>query len=154
MIPLIAGIGIGSILAAVIGWFVAISNHRQAWINSLRDDIATYLKEIEKYYYTSHQVLLNDKEDRIKELAEKNNDARSAVLFIYSRILLRLNRNEALHISLASKLNQLRTVLSETPDSAQINELVMTAQDVLKREWEVTKFGPLAKPIMCWRGRK
>ena len=50
-IALIAALGIGLVLASVVGWWsakaVAISNHRQNWIYALRDDILTYLKEIE-----------------------------------------------------------------------------------------------------------
>ena len=42
MIALIAEIGIGSIIAGVISWIVAISNQRQQWINALREDIADY----------------------------------------------------------------------------------------------------------------
>lgn len=47
MIALLAGIGVGSIAAALIGWFVAISGHRQAWINLLRDDLASFLQQLE-----------------------------------------------------------------------------------------------------------
>src|SRR5882724_8918077 len=43
--------GIGSIIAGLISWRIAISNHRQAWINALRDDLATYLKELEVGHY-------------------------------------------------------------------------------------------------------
>lgn len=50
-IALIAAIGIGSIIAAIVGWWsakaVAISNHRQNWINALRDDLVTFLKEVD-----------------------------------------------------------------------------------------------------------
>lgn len=51
-IALIAAIGVGSIISAFIGHHVAISNHRQAWINALRDDIAEFIKLLERMAYT------------------------------------------------------------------------------------------------------
>jgi hypothetical protein len=47
MIAIISAIGFGSIVAAVVGWYGVISNHRQAWINALRDDLAMFLRELE-----------------------------------------------------------------------------------------------------------
>ena len=38
ILSVIAVIGVGSIVAAFIGWRVAISNHRQYWINALSED--------------------------------------------------------------------------------------------------------------------
>jgi hypothetical protein len=47
-LQLLAAFGFGSIVAALLGWFgakaVAISNHRQNWINALRDDLVAYLR--------------------------------------------------------------------------------------------------------------
>lgn len=59
-VALVAALGIGSIMAAVLGWFgskaVAISNHRQNWINALRDDIVAYLKAIE-IVHDEHSIM-------------------------------------------------------------------------------------------------
>jgi len=59
-ITLIAGVGIGSIVAALVGrWSaqaVTISNHRQNWINALRDDLVTYLREIDTMHYRMNKL--------------------------------------------------------------------------------------------------
>ena len=46
------------IIASILGlitasfvWFVAISNHRQAWIDALREDIADYFRHLEIIHY-------------------------------------------------------------------------------------------------------
>ena len=38
--------GFGSIVAALIARWVAVSGHRQSWINALRDDLALFFKEL------------------------------------------------------------------------------------------------------------
>jgi hypothetical protein len=47
-IALVAAIGVGTIISALVGHQTAISNHRQAWINALRDDLAEYFKALGK----------------------------------------------------------------------------------------------------------
>jgi hypothetical protein len=59
VIALLAGIGVGSIAAALIGWFVAISGHRQAWINSLRDDLASFLMQLDAMDHAFGDVTLD-----------------------------------------------------------------------------------------------
>jgi len=46
-IALIGAIGVGTIVSALVGHIVAVSNHRQAWINALRDDLAEFSKALE-----------------------------------------------------------------------------------------------------------
>jgi len=50
-VAFLAAVGIGTIIAAFLGLLgvkaVAISYHRQNWINALREDLALYLKEID-----------------------------------------------------------------------------------------------------------
>ena len=76
-------LGVGSIVAGLIAWRTAISNHRQAWINDLRDDLATYLKELENIHSVIGDLLsaIGD----VVELEKKKREARLAILFIYSR---------------------------------------------------------------------
>lgn len=154
MMSLLAGIGIGSIIAAIVGWFVAISNHRQAWINALRDDLAAYLKGLEVMHYTIGNLLAAKTSDEIQSLEKQKQDARIAVLFAYRRILLRLNRKEKLHIQLATALDALLKIESKVPNSSSIDAVVDLARQVLKREWEVTKLGPFAKLVMWWRDHR
>jgi hypothetical protein len=39
-------------------------------------------------------------------------------------------------------------VESRVPDQNAVDDMVNVARKLLKREWEVTKWGPLAKPIV------
>src|SRR5260370_42275548 len=153
MAALIAGIGIGSIIAAVVGWFVAISNHRQAWINALRDDLATYLKELEVMHYVIGKIFSCKDANDLPELENQKHNARVSVLFVHRRILLRLNRTESLHVQLVEKLDGFMRVESRVPDQKAVDDMVNVARKLLKREWEVTKWGPLAKPIRWWHDR-
>jgi hypothetical protein len=75
-IQLFAAFGFGSILAALLGWFgakaVAISYHRQNWINSLRDDLVNFLKEIDVLHF---RLRMMDQGGQLTDL-EKQQDAR------------------------------------------------------------------------------
>jgi hypothetical protein len=144
---LIAVLGVGSIVAALIGWGVSISNHRQAWINALRDDLASFIKELEGMHYAIGDLL---KGDGNAVLEEKKRQARMGVLFVYWRIVLRLNRTEAMHAELIQRLDALMTVTEITPNKAMIDEAIDLARRILKREWEVTKYGAW---IADWRAR-
>lgn len=98
LIAFLATLGVGSIVAATLSRWTVISNLRQAWIKALRDDLATYLKEIDAMHHKidpTHRSLLTRPQD---ELLEKQRDIRGAALLVYRRILLRLNITEALHI--------------------------------------------------------
>jgi hypothetical protein len=141
VVALLTGIGIGSIISALIGLLVAVSNHRQAWINALRDDLATYLRELERMHYAIGHLLGGR---GTTDLEQQKEDARIAVLFVYWRIVLRLNRTEQMHIDLRQQLDELMTITNNVPDRAKIESVVDLARRVLKREWEVAKFGPLA----------
>lgn len=152
-IALLAGIGVGSIIAALIGWFVAVAKFRQAWIDALRDDLALFFQELEKIHYATDDVL----GDGGEENEQKERDARIAILFVYSRIVLRLNRTETEHIELRRLLDGLMTVSEKVPDRAKVEQTVDLARRILKQEWEVTKYGPLAplaiRAKKSWRGR-
>ncbi len=101
VLSIIAVLGVGSIVGGLISWRVAISNHRQAWINALRDDLSTYFKELEVMHYAIGSFLSAKVDDGTLEKAKQ--DARVAILFIYWRIVLRLNRTEHMHVDLRQK---------------------------------------------------
>jgi hypothetical protein len=90
MIAIISAIGFGSIVAAVVGWYGVISNHRQAWINALRDDLAMFLRELEVMHYAIGDLFAAKTVDELPPLEKQKQDARVAVLFIQRRIVLRL----------------------------------------------------------------
>jgi hypothetical protein len=83
-LALLAGLGIGSILAAVVGWVsakaVTISNHRQNWINALRDDLVEYLRGIEKVHHRVSKVPrgIQPADQALEELQ----DARQSALLV------------------------------------------------------------------------
>jgi hypothetical protein len=158
-LALFAAVGIGTVIAAIVGWFgskaVAISNHRQNWINALRDDLVTYLKEIDAAHYVAPKVGGSGGQPSTTEDVESLHDTRDAALLVYRRILLRLNMTEKLHIELAERLKDLLIVKNTTADSHRIDEVVILARQVLKYEWAVTKYGVFTTPILwiktLWR---
>ena len=147
----IAVLGVGSIVAALISWFIAISNHRQAWINALRDDLSTYLKELEVMHYAIGDLFAAKDDDGTLE--KRKQEARAAILLIYWRIVLRLNRTEPNHVELRQKLDDLMTITANVPDRAKLNDTVDLAQRILKREWDVTKYGVFTRPLLWLKER-
>jgi hypothetical protein len=154
MIALIAGIGIGSIIAAVIAWYVNISNHRQAWIDALRDDLAAFFKELEIIYHAVSDLLAPTTATDGSEALNKTHEARIAILFVHRRILLRLNRTEPMHVELADKLASFMRVSTKVPDQQAIEDTVDLARRLLKQEWEVTKWGPFTRLMRWWRSHR
>jgi hypothetical protein len=156
-LQLIAALGFGSIVAALLGWLgakaVAISNHRQNWINALRDDLVNYLKEVDSLHFRVAQLLrAGDTQD-----LEKQQDSRNAAMLAYRRVLMRLNMTETLHVNLADRLNELMTIDSSTADPRKIEAAVNASREVLKYEWAVTKYGILTRPILAlksWNRRR
>jgi hypothetical protein len=138
-IALVAAIGVGSIISAFIGHHVAISNHRQAWISALRDDIAEFVKLLERLAYAARDWM---KDSNAEGVEEKRRTARADLLFIYERIRLRLNRTEESHISLEQKLSEFinEPLLTKLEDRSCINETIDLSRQILKNEWEVTKY--------------
>lgn len=117
-ITLLAGLGIGSIVSGVLSWWstkaVTISNHRQNWVNALRDDLVTYLKHID----VVHQLVraVDSGHDATDELSE----ARNSAMFVYRRILLRLNITEPLHVELGEYLEGLLIVSGQVADADKV----------------------------------
>jgi len=77
----------------------------------------------------------------------------------HRRVLLRLNPSEPLHLSLKAKLDDLVKVGGHDVYVGKIDAALSTAQSLLKKEWEVTKYGSLAG-LVSWlksqplRGRR
>ncbi|MFZ0417474.1 MAG: hypothetical protein WAM04_05185 [Candidatus Sulfotelmatobacter sp.] len=154
-IALVAAVGAGTIIAAVLTRWSVISNHRQNWINALRDDIATYLKEIDAMHYRIGKVFGEGGEAGTTEDLEKQQDTRNAALLVYRRILLRLNVTEVDHIQLAEGLRALHIIKAKTADTGQVDAVIALARKVLKHEWAVTKYGMFANLVIqaksSWR---
>jgi hypothetical protein len=150
-VALLAAIGVGTIISALVGHFVAISNHRQDWINALRDDLAEYFKALEAMGYAIRDYMQDS-----EKFEGKKREARIAVLFIYERVRLRLNRTEDLHIELEQKLREFldKPLLEQLEGRTKIDEAADLSRIVLKREWEVIKYPWLNLYRKFWNGAK
>ena len=130
LIAFLATLGVGSIVAALLSRWSVISNLRQAWINALRDDLASYLKEIQALHFEAPNGGFSQ--------------SRGQALLAYHRILLRLNTEEGLHIELADKLEDLLDIGDPTEDAQRVDDAISLARKILKQEWNVTKYGIFA----------
>jgi hypothetical protein len=133
---------VAAIAAALITRSVMISNHRQAWINGLREDLAAFFTAIDVIYF---KIAALSQGGEIKHLEEQQS-ARNDVLIAYRKILMRLNMNEPLHQQLEESLEALLTITEKSANQEQLAHTVTLARRILKQEWEVTKYGPLTAP--------
>lgn len=128
---LVAGIGIGTIIAALVSArmskAVAIAGHRQAWINALRDHLSDYFHMIDRLVAARarHDTNGPSAAKEARQIAEKE----------YRQILLRLNAGEPPHQDLATTLHSLLDDAKEE----NLTTAMRMSRAVLKREWEVTK---------------
>jgi hypothetical protein len=146
---------IAAITAALITRSVMISNHRQAWINALREDLAAFFTAIDVIHFRMAMLSQGGETSKLEEQQKARNDA----LLAYRKILMRLNMNEALHQQLENSLGSLLTVqTSKTVNQEELSAAVLLARIILKREWDVTKYGPATEPMIrlktWWRQRK
>lgn len=135
---------IAAIAAALITRSVTIGNHRQAWINGLREDLASFFAAIDLMGFN-----VVDHSDA-KEISNPQEErrARSGAVLAYRKILMRLNMNEQLHQELERSLGSLLTVKGDTASQDRITDAVTLARIILKREWEVTKYGSFTEPML------
>lgn len=153
MMPAILGV-VAAIAAALIARSVTISNHRQAWINGLRDDLAAFFTAIDVIHFRMAMIAHGGDVSSLEEQKKARND----VLLAHRKILMRLNMSETLHNELAKSLEPLLMVRGEAVDQEQLATSVALARTILKREWEVTKYGAFTTPIVqfkdWWRRRQ
>jgi hypothetical protein len=144
---------IAAITAALISRSVMISNHRQAWINALREDLAAFFTAIDVINFRVAMLAQGGGASNLEEQQKIRND----VLLAYRNILMRLNMNEPLHQQLEQSLESLLMVRGKTVNQDDLAAGVTLARIVLKREWEVTKYGPFTALIVHlktrWRRR-
>jgi hypothetical protein len=144
---------VGVVIAAFLGLWgvrsVMIANNRQAWINSLRDDLAKFFTSIDAVHFRMQTMAQGGHTEDL----EKQQEARRAVLIAHRTILMRLNMIEPLHQELEKALEPLLTVQGASPDQAQLGKAIRLARQVLKREWEVTKYGMFTAPVVYFKTR-
>ena len=103
---------VAAVTTALIARSVMVSNHRQAWINGLRDDLAAFFTAIDKIH--SRIAVHSQGVDTSK--LEDHEEARNDGMLAYRKILMRLNINEPLHQQLEKSLEALLKVQGETLD--------------------------------------
>ena len=136
--------------SAFISRSIKISEFRQAWINSLRDDIAEYISKADEwmdiYVDINSTVEQNAKEEKPPTLA----NMRYKALALLRHIEMRLNLGEKPHQDLLEDLAVLVDPGKIRPDHTLTNpsrsdwekharDAVRHAREILKTEWEVTK---------------
>lgn len=148
----VAGV-IAQVISGRLSRSVKISEFRQKWIDSVRDDVAAYVgathKWVRKYEEMGDIVSF---EGRGKKDSEELLPLQNEALVILSRIKLRINphknrykkEDDAFLLAL-DKLRDLGKFEPPGPSSIEVrwqeaaNEAVELARKILKREWEVTK---------------
>jgi hypothetical protein len=144
---------IAAVAAALISRSVMIGNHRQAWINALRDDLAQFFTSIDVLHFKMASLLQGGDGSKLEEQQKARNDT----LLAYRKILMRLNMSEPLHQQLERALSGLLVVNDKQPNQEDVAAAVTLARTVLKREWEVTKYGPFTSYMIAlktwWRRR-
>lgn len=141
-VSLFAAFGFGTILAALISRWNSVSQLRQAWVDSLRSEIAEFFDAVERVAAVAMQTPPH------ADLRAK----RDAAMFVYRKVLLRLNMREASHRILSRRLEALLLV-SHAADLQRVDRALLASRRVLKYEWERTKYGPFLGLALSWKRR-
>ncbi len=139
-------IGGGAVIAAFVAGraakFVKISEHRQNWINALRDDVAEYIASAHRVQADTKDLILlqqdAEQRDSIRQRIDTKKDVADTLLM---KVVLRLNPKENDHIALEKRLKELRE--AKGIDLELENCAIEQARVVFKREWDVAKYGEL-----------
>lgn len=141
-VSVIAAFGIGSVLSALISRNaqkrVMLSQMRSDWINSLREDLASFAAFAEIYEYSRQKS--NQNFASLEEI-------RSQKIRLAHKIILQLNPFEDDHIQLEAIIRKMNSSAS----TSYRNRFRIFSRKVLKREWTVTKDGAMSeKKQMKW----
>lgn len=153
---------VGALIAAAIS-FVSltlnkeqkISEFRQAWIDGLRDDLATFFTAVRAFARTTqeYETVKRDGKERGPHAFTDDavSDLRKNVAETRYRIQLRLNTNETNHRELLRLMKfaveKQQHAISGQADTNEVMAAVEAAAEfapqVLKSEWERVKHGEL-----------
>lgn len=160
-VPSTIYIAAGAIIAAFITGFFSfvnliiakeqkISEFRQQWIDSLRDDISEFTSQTEfiasmfDHMRRNTPKKLEDPEE-VKKFVESISGNIRESINMYHRIQLRVNREE--HSKLLNQLHDLYNLWENEgifyvdKAHALLKEIIKESQDVLKKEWQQVKRG-------------
>jgi hypothetical protein len=111
-----------------------VSTNRQKWIDSVRDDLALFLR------LSSINHMHHWSETPPADLIEEMQAARKEMHLLSLRILLKLNPAEKEHVQFIGMIEELRTTSRPQRDELP-DRLARAGQDIFKAEWERIKRG-------------
>ena len=129
---------------------VKVSEFRQAWINDLRKDIADYIGASWRWYWKYQELNeLTPSSEKGSQEMQKMFSIRNEAFVILCRIKLRLNPNPNINKEKDDRFYQsLENLIdsgklfprNQSTDWQRLVDIALgEAQQILKREWEVTK---------------
>jgi len=152
-----AAFGVGAAVVALLGWLgirtVLIFQHRQRWIDALREDLVLCLEEIEQ----AHIGLAGraSERDQPEQWAEPHREAMHAARRTCRRLLLRLSTTSRDHVQLADLLEELLEMRDASADKQRIDAIFAFARKMLEEETAKAKFGIFTVPVTAgarwWR---
>ena len=129
------------------------SEFRQAWINSLREDLSTFFacaKAFARATEEQHALDKSDSEENsFKISSDKVSDMRYQVAEVYSRVILKLNYKEPEHEELLRlmkvAIEKQNAALKNKSDSSETIKAIDIAtkysRPLIKNEWDRVKEG-------------
>jgi hypothetical protein len=130
-----------SFIGLIISKEQKTSEFRQAWINTLRDDISRFIGQLDS---TAKLVLINktskseDKEETSSAVIKDSVKLRE----IKSKIELLINPREQKHIQLVSLLTEsIENIKKLESNSSVVDRITNISQKILKEEWKRVKDG-------------
>jgi hypothetical protein len=151
---------IGTIIVALLAGMIAlyqvksniISDARVKWIESLRETLSQYCKELEECSASKHILLYEiqgktgkDFDVALKEFYPHYSATAKEVLKLQSKVFLYLNSNNKEHKELEELLRKTSIILhiKNEDHSKQIQEnigrIIAISKNILKEEWEKSK---------------
>ena len=147
---------LAAIVAAITAAFIAgrmtrrakIAEFRQEWINALRADIADYLAAVERYRVVYEGSDDGSRDSAIRTVSDETRPT-------YYRIVLRMNpwpnanqhADKKFLVAIESIVDANALPGRDSGFEDRIQAAVDQAQELLKREWEVTKGGWLRRRL-------
>lgn len=139
-----------SFIGLIISKEQKTSEFRQAWINTLRDDISKFIGQIDKI---SKLVLINK-----TSIDEKKEETSNDVILgsiemreLQSKIALLINPKEVKHTKLIELLDTIiQNIMQHENNTHAISELTELSQQILKEEWDRVKKGEPIFNIFKW----
>jgi hypothetical protein len=149
-----------SLIAAIIAFVnltltkeLKTSEFRQAWINSLREDLSIFFACARAFARATEEKHAFDKspteENAFKISSDKVSDMRYQVAEVYSRITLKLNHKEIEHEELLrlmkvaiEKQNEALKIKSDSSETMKAIEIAIKySRPLIKAEWDRVKNG-------------